>query len=254
MSKLMLAAIVALLILAAVLTSGTPRASQAQAATQSAQELSCYEYNGRWDAEKLKCIRSAGVQVEIDYPLELASNRAVMKVLETYFADSQNRIIKEFAKQDFKVELPGSFNNWSLFMSYKLYTYSPAVLSIRFDLSEYTGGAHPNLIYQTFTFETRSGKELALEDVLSSKADTWKQVFALVQADLLKQQGADADAKWIADGTGLKPENYRAFAVTAEGLKFFFAPYQVAPYAAGGFEVTLPWASLKGLLKAPFVG
>jgi hypothetical protein len=49
---------------------------------------------------------------------------------------------------------------------------------------------------------------------------------------------------------GVQPmeDNFKRFILTGEGVAFFFAPYQVAPYAAGEQVVTIPYADLGGLI------
>ena len=37
---------------------------------------------------------------------------------------------------------------------------------------------------------------------------------------------------------------------TAGGVVFIYQPYEIAPYAAGPIEVTLPFAMVKGMLNA----
>ena len=44
----------------------------------------------------------------------------------------------------------------------------------------------------------------------------------------------------FADGALPKPENYQTFVVGADSVTFIFQEYQVAPYAAGPQEVSLP--------------
>ena len=44
------------------------------------------------------------------------------------------------------------------------------------------------------------------------------------------------------------------FAVTPDALIFYFAPYQVAAYAAGPQTVQIPLAQISGVLAPPFNG
>jgi len=39
------------------------------------------------------------------------------------------------------------------------------------------------------------------------------------------------------------------FAITKEGLKFLYNPYEIAPYALGQQEIIIPYAALGELIK-----
>lgn len=46
-------------------------------------------------------------------------------------------------------------------ISYENYQYSDFVRSVAFDMSFYTGGAHPNSGFKTFNFDVNQDKELS---------------------------------------------------------------------------------------------
>jgi hypothetical protein len=50
---------------------------------------------------------------------------------------------------------------------------------------------------------------------------------------------------------GLTPElaNFNDFELTSQGIKIYFPPYQVAPYASGPQEVKIPYAVLEKILR-----
>lgn len=39
------------------------------------------------------------------------------------------------------------------------------------------------------------------------------------------------------------------FALTKEGIKFIFNPYEIAPYAMGQQEFTIPYSALQAIAK-----
>jgi hypothetical protein len=53
-----------------------------------------------------------------------------------------------------------------------------------------------------------------------------------------------SDENWLADGTSPDRENFLAIVLEPTGFRVFFSPYQVAAYAAGPFEVVIPYAAL----------
>src|SRR5262249_30472423 len=58
-----------------------------------------------------------------------------------------------------------------------------------------------------------------------------------------------SDDEWIRNGAGPKLENYDSWNVTPEGLQITFDAYQVASYAAGPQEVTVPYSLLKPIIN-----
>ena len=55
---------------------------------------------------------------------------------------------------------------------------------------------------------------------------------------------------WIDPGTTPKESNFSAWAITPWGLQIAFGDYQVAAYAAGMSQITIPYASLAGIAGA----
>ena len=111
----------------------------------------------------------------------------------------------------------------------------PDVISIRFVLSSYTGGAHGGQTIYGLNFDSATSRELTLEDAvsmigipISQLADQAKQqLSARLGQSFLFPEGALPDAK-----------NYQTFLVSAGEVTFIFQEYQVAPYAAGPQEVS----------------
>jgi hypothetical protein len=139
-----------------------------------------------------------------------------------------------------------------LSIGYDEYRFSNDIISLLFTISDYTGGAHPNSYYRTFTFDLVEEHVLTLDDVFVNTADALSVISPLVQQNLLTQAGDMSDPTWIEQGTGFVPENYQNFAITPDELIFFFPPYQVAAYAAGPQEVHLPLEQIGSVLAAAF--
>ncbi len=115
---------------------------------------------------------------------------------------------------------------WSLFADYASYQFSERFFSLQFTIYTYTGGAHGNTVFRTFTFDAESAEEIDLESLFVEGVNHLETIYPLVQQDLVTQLGNMTDSQWIQNGTGLNPENYQNFALTGEELIFFFPPYQ----------------------------
>ena len=120
----------------------------------------------------------------------------------------------------------------------------------------YTGGAHGNSFFHPQTYDARTGRPLALGDVIRV---TPEALTALRDAVLVRLVGAAAerfetdrgDAReqlWLDDVTATQEAFEGIWTVGAEGLTVHYAPYAVGPYAAGPWEVTVPYEDLEGHL------
>ena len=136
------------------------------------------------------------------------------------------------------------------------YTYESTVnptlltadtLSLRETVFYYTGGAHPNTVYRSLTFQRtdKKVKQLGLKDLFQAGA-----AYRPVLLEAVTKKLRARHAAWIEDGSvKLKARDLGVFNLTERGLEFTFDPYAVGPYAQGKFAVTVPYQQLTGLLK-----
>ena len=54
-------------------------------------------------------------------------------------------------------------------------------------------------------------------------------------------------------GTAANPGNFSVFRLTDAALEMYFPEYQVAPYGAGLQRVTIPFESLRGMVRPIFL-
>ncbi|HEY4488537.1 MAG TPA: RsiV family protein [Candidatus Paceibacterota bacterium] len=117
-------------------------------------------------------------------------------------------------------------------------TYADAThASVRLQLSEDFGGAHPLAIIRAFNFDRQLQKVMGLDDALALIGLSLEQVAAEAKRELDRQLGDDVISP---EGADPKPENYQTFLLSESAITFIFQPYQVAPYAAGAPEVSFP--------------
>ena len=216
----------------------------------SAQEDACYAKEGMWDADKQQCTLMSGVTVNVTYPLELAGTGIAEETVDDFLRQTRAEFIQSFTPE---WSLPLYVNNWSRNITYELFQYSPDVLSVKLNLSDYTGGAHPNLNFQTFTFDLTQQKVLSLEDIFQDGVNPWPTLVPMVQQNVTDQLGEAADPQWVQQGTAENPDNYQNWALTPDALVFFFPPYQVVAYAYGPVTVEIPLTAISSLLKPEFM-
>lgn len=181
--------------------------------------------------------------IDVSYPALVdrsamagAFNKAVKDHVMVYV--NEFKAFTDESTDDDRKFLPEGVN-YTLDLGYSVEHADENFISISFARSTYTGGAHPNHWTTTVNFDRKNMKELALADLFKPDSGWLKKISGLAVADLKTQMEDSADEDWISRGAGPEADNFRSWAVTEEGLKFFFDPYQVGPYAAGPFEVVI---------------
>ena len=90
----------------------------------------------------------------------------------------------------------------------------------------------------------KSGALIDLYDVFEN-LDTALDVLSRYCAKALaKSLGDMYNDAMLRSGTAPEAENFSSFALTPEGIRIFFQPYQVAPWAAGSQVVDIPLDAL----------
>lgn len=206
-----------------------------------------------WQVQDEDCVfhQEISFTINVAYPTEVTNYNFARQTVEDYFNERRTEFWSFANDMDFTF---GFLAPWSLDISYTTYHYSDTVLSLQFSESVYTGGAHPNLLFRTFTFDLANETVLSLDDLFPPENQPFATLQPLVQAALesqfIERVGtiSDFDTDWIREGTGEDPYNYRNFALTEDALVLFFEPYQVAPYAAGPFTVEISLSDLSAIL------
>ncbi|MCV7179313.1 esterase [Mycolicibacterium sphagni] len=110
---------------------------------------------------------------------------------------------------------------------------------------ENIGGAHPETSFKAFNWDQTYRKPITYDTLWQPGADPLKVVFPIVVSELQKQTGQPV----IVDPTtGMDPASYQDFAITNDGVIFFFSQGQLLPEAAGATQVLVPRAAIDPLL------
>jgi hypothetical protein len=181
-----------------------------------------------------KCVLSIETRVSVDYPLELAQNEVVASTIDPFIETSKDEFLLSVSQFS---PAPGPYE---MDMTYEETQYSDTITSLVFITYAFTGGAHGNTTYQTFTFDLANGTVITLDDLFTDTEAALAVIEPIVVADLTASLGDMYNADMLAPGTAPTPENYQYFALDGDNLIFYFPPYQVAPYAAGTQTVSIP--------------
>jgi len=165
---------------------------------------------------------------------------------------------------------------------------SDNIISVRIFESEYGGGAHPNSWSFAYNFDVQTGELITFEDVFKQNSNWIEFVGSYLIEEIAKDvydidssnfEGSEDIESWITSGVILSlmsqedlnnevlMDEYRdksinelsewhdpslgivdSFSFTKEGLFFPFDPYQVASYADGFVEVTIPYDKVRKYL------
>jgi len=123
------------------------------------------------------------------------------------------------------------------------------LLSVTIDQNIYlTSAAHPSDQVDAYTFDMSNGNHVGLSDMF--QGNYLKTLSSYSMGALTHMLGSDADSGQIAQGTTPTSDNFVVFVPHADGVHIIFNQYQVASYAAGIQEITIPYATLKADIKS----
>ena len=186
-------------------------------------------------------------------PLSAAANQAALQTMRSYLAGQ----VAEFKTQ-------GNFNNLTQkdiqMMGYSRgrketlqvnYLIASSAHTVSYIYTDYlnTLGAHDNLFFKTFTFDTATGKLLSLGDIFQGGSTYLQKLSTLARAQLASSLGAGADPQMLANGTMPQESSFQNFFFDNSDFVLLFSPYQVAAYTAGPQTVRLPVSDLQSVLN-----
>jgi hypothetical protein len=122
-----------------------------------------------------------------------------------------------------------------------------SLVSIHFEFFTYTAGAaHPFSFSKTLAYNMNTRQVVGLEQLFTSGSDWLNAVSSYCINDLTAKGVYE-----FPEGATPTPENYSRWSITPDGLVIYFDPYQVAAYAAGPQQVTIPYTALAEYIASP---
>ncbi|MCX6383127.1 MAG: DUF3298 domain-containing protein [Actinobacteria bacterium] len=118
------------------------------------------------------------------------------------------------------------------------------IISLVYEVYTYTGGAHGSTTQYTFNFDIDNNKEIKLADLFKPGFDYLKFISDFCLKDLerqMKSMGMTGD-DLFKEGASPDAGNFGCFVLTDDSLIIKFGQYQVAAYAAGMFDVKIPYS------------
>ena len=124
----------------------------------------------------------------------------------------------------------------------------PGALTVKYETFAYTGGAHPNSSLSFYNFDRKTGQALTLADMVSDTTALLQVVEKAFrkQQDLSPQNNLEEQGYFLRDGRFFLPGNV---GMSSKGMVFYYNPYEIAAYAIGPIQVTIPYEQLNGILR-----
>ncbi len=184
---------------------------------------------------------------------EAAANREIRSRVEGVIGPFRDQLAEDLRGGD--PSAPGwQGPDWSLVIEYGQPHSTDRYLAIPFSGYVYTGGAHGMPVIQPLVIETDTGRRVSPEG-LFAPGSAWLTALSERCFEALKGRDLLADNDdWLREGSSPKPENYQLLFPGPDGLTVTFAPYSVAPYAAGIQEVVIHYVDLAGFLNPRLFG
>jgi hypothetical protein len=151
-------------------------------------------------------------------------------------------------KQDLLMQPVTPISAGSYFsLTYELISPPGNLLSLQLHIEGYSdGAAHPYHLTSSYNYDLEKGQEVTLDQLFLPGSEYLTPIADYCSAELSKR---NIGFEMFSDGAKPLPENYAVWNVSADGLVITFNEYQVAPYAAGPQEVTIPFTALKDIIN-----
>lgn len=130
-----------------------------------------------------------------------------------------------------------SYSSTYRFLSKIIYK-SKNYLTLQIDEDSYNGGAHPNYFSNYSTFNLNTGKVLTLKDL---DKDTYK-ITRLAESKFRELKKIPFNKKLNDFGYYFDKNKFYLssnFGITDKTVIFYYAPYEIAPYAMGSTELVM---------------
>lgn len=200
--------------------------------------------------EKLYTVEVEYPQVEGDSrydPFNREARSFIQKEVSAFKSSEQVR------EGDEPTDLPSETQNSSLNAGYDFRYATDDLISLEFSEGTYErGAAHGNQITEVLNYDVKNQKKLALTDLFLPKSKYLNTIANYCMKELrerAKKEDSMIFPDSIESGAGPHADNYRAVAITRNGLWVTYDPYMVAAYAAGPQHVLVPYSVLKDFIN-----
>ena len=139
---------------------------------------------------------------------------------------------------------------YSSFQSYNVMRADSQVISLRSYNNDYAGGIHGDYAYYGTTFDTMTGEELKIQDIVADMPSFRHQVTKDIDKYLQENysDGLFEDYQDTVEQIWEGEDGFNWY-LNGSGIMVTFNPYVVGPYAMGAVTVPLPYSSYASFLN-----
>ena len=183
-------------------------------------------------------VSDPGYEISISFPTDYPDQKSIAEYI-SQTRDQFLGVAKSSTPRDIPYELDITANKYGSSIPPR------GTTSVVLTVYSSTGAAHPVTSFKAFNWDQTYRKAITYDTLWQADTDPLKVVYPIVQADLRKQIGEQAV---IAPATGLDPTWYQQFAVTNDGVIFFFGQGQLLPEVDGPVQVLVPRPAIDPML------
>lgn len=175
----------------------------------------------------------------------------IANVLNFAEEPSEHILLKEAIKnfdenyKRFKNDFAESALVWEATFDGEITRNSEDIISLAISSYSNTGGAHGNANVTFYNFDKATSKLIDINTIISDKEAFKTLAEQYFKDNINKDDGFSYEDYFFGEGFHL-PAN---MGFNDEGLILFYNPYEIAPYAMGITEFTIPYSELDALVE-----
>ena len=183
--------------------------------------------------------------LKIDYPS--IKNKKINEKIKAYI-DEQKEEFMNVVKKSENIEISSKYDfNLNVTSNER-----DGITYVNMLTYSYTGGAHYIRDDKSIYYNNETKKFIDLKYFFQDE-ESFKQMTNLAYYYVMNLENKDnLDTLWVKRGTAPTIDNYRHFKFTDNGLEIMFPPYQVASWADGEINITIPYEDINKYLKEPY--
>lgn len=120
-----------------------------------------------------------------------------------------------------------------------------SALTVVWDVSSYTQGAHGNLDIVTYSYALPQGTPISMPELFTDLGTALNLMSEASFAQLSRTLGDMLVDDMLRSGIAPDADNFSSFALIPGAIRIYFQPYQVAPWAAGPQRVDISLEELE---------
>lgn len=149
-----------------------------------------------------------------------------------------NNLINKY-EYNFKNNILNINTSYYLYITYKDYYYKDYI-SIIFNISYFSGGAHPNYYIETINYNIKTNSFITINDLVKNNNNLLNELSNISRSYFKKKSAFNNILDMLYEGTKPNINNFSKFTINKDGFTFYFERYQIAPYYYGEYSLTIP--------------